>query len=151
IADDQHRFAGTLVQRLHRAPVHRHAHAQAHCLREGLLGGKPCGQEAHAARGRALAARVEFRQFLGAQDALREALAMAGKRLFDAVDMQKIEPDTGDGRRHDRWPPGARASGALARIMSAFMSRTAFSQPSKTACATMAWPILSSEIPSSLA
>ncbi len=116
------------------------------------------------------AAGVELGQFLGSQDLLGEAVAVARQGALDAVDAQQVHADAADGGRRGDGGRGfglghrcgavgrdraraqrPRSASRRACTISAFMSRTAFSQPSNTACATMAWPMLSSEMPSSAA
>src|SRR5690606_40326110 len=62
-----------------------------------------------------------------------------------AAGRQTLQP--GLRRAHARSgpsPPETSRSPSRARTIRAFMSRTAFSQPSKTAWATMAWPMFNS-------
>src|SRR3569833_350965 len=76
-----------------------------------------------------------FLQFLDAQHLFRKSVAVARKHRFDTRNLDDIGADSVD----HALLPAKRAA-----IMSAFISRIAFCQPTKTACATIAWPIFSS-------
>src|SRR5471032_639538 len=134
-AADDRRFAAGLIEHLRGRPGHRHADAQADGLGKGFLGGEARGHEADAARRVLGLARQIFDHLLRAEYFLREAVAVARQRRFDARDFADVGADA-----VDHFAPNRVAT------MMAFISRTAFSQPTKTAWATMAWPILSSAI-----
>ena len=71
-------------------------------------------------------------ELLVEQQPAREMLAEALPRLLDALRLQDVGADT---ENHER-----------AATMSAFIFATAPAKPSNSACATIAWPMLSSTI-----
>src|SRR5271156_3131724 len=105
--------------------------AGAHRLDDCLLGGKARREKPLGPGG----AR-QLRQFLRQQQVIDQPLAEARITFVHALGAQHIDADAKDHRA-----PGWRAP-----IINAFMARTAALRPSKTACATIAWPILSSTI-----
>src|SRR5262249_44289812 len=117
-------------------PVREHAdvadpdavrETRAERLHDRLLGCEAHREEAH----RPLARREQPVLVLEKQ-AAREVLAEARPRLLDAVDLEDVGADPVDHAR--------------AATISAFIFATAPAKPSNNACATIAWPMLSSTI-----
>src|SRR5471032_172247 len=135
-AADDHRLAAGRVEHLRGRPGHRHAHSQADRLGERFLGGEAGGDEADAARRVLGLARQVLFHLLRTEDLGGETVAVARQGRLDARDLADVGTDAVD---HLAGP-------RRVETMMAFISRTAFSQPTNTEWATMAWPILSSAI-----
>ena len=100
---------------------------RAERLDDRFLGGEPHREKPHGAL------RLgEQRELFVEQQTAREVLAEPLPRLLDALRLQNVRADTEDHAR--------------AATMSAFILATAPAKPSNSACATIAWPMLSSTI-----
>src|SRR5450830_580042 len=126
-----------MIQHLRGGPSHRHADAQADRLGEGFLGGEARRHEADAAHWMLGFARQIFLHLLRPKDLLCKAVAMSRQRRFNARDFADVGADP-----VNHYAPRP----MRVETMMAFISRTAFSQPTNTEWATMAWPIFSSAI-----
>ncbi len=101
--------------------------ARTERLDDRFLGREPHGEKAHGA----LRLR-EQRKLLVEQQPARKMLAEPLPRLLDALRLQDVGADTEDHAR--------------AATIRALIFATAPAKPSNSACATIAWPILSSTI-----
>ena len=100
---------------------------RAERLDDRFFRGEPHREEPHGALG-----LREQRELFVEQQPAGEVLAEPLPRLLDALRLQDVGADTEDHAR--------------AATMSAFILATAPAKPSNSACATIAWPMLSSTI-----
>src|ERR1017187_7948653 len=121
--------ARTLVGDADVVPVDRKMDTRAHGFGKCFLGGKAFGEVVGG-----LGMRAEALIFIIDQDALGETVAEARERALDAADIDQVGAGAEDHARR-------------ASVISRRISRIAGSQPVNTACATIAWPMLSSAMP----
>src|SRR5206468_879770 len=89
-------LAAARVEDFAGAPTHRHAHAKAERLREGLLRGEARGQIAHAASIRMGTPFSKDIELARTEHLLGEALAAALQRALDASDVAHVGADAVD-------------------------------------------------------